>query len=360
MVSRSRYNPYMNRLWVPLLLFVVLMVPFAASAQSNLPLFDPEWQLVPEASELDSDCPVGAPLGFGGVLQLIQNVMNASISFGVVIAVLVIAFAGILWILTPTNPENHSQAKKVLTNAVIGLLIILSAWLIVDFVMKLLYSGTSGQQGVFGPWNEILSGGDICVVAGDVKPLFGGALITIPGQVSTPGTGGGGSCTVPANQGNPCSVTRLQSTCFASRASDASKVCMVESSGGQAAVCSGSDKLNGGSGPSYSCGLWQINLTVHKVGGLNCPAAFTNAAGTASSCACGGSNLVGSSNIGACTCKLKPDAASQRLYSQCVQAARDPVKNTAVACSLYSQSGANGGFQPWRHTATQVCNVPLR
>ena len=126
----------MNRLWVPLLLFVVLVVPFVASAQSNLPLFDPEWQLVPEAHELDESCPVGAPLGFGGTLQLIQNVMNAAISFGVVISVLVIAFAGILWILTPTNPENHSQAKKVLTNAVIGLLIIL--WV----ALSMIYEGS--------------------------------------------------------------------------------------------------------------------------------------------------------------------------------------------------------------------------
>lgn len=176
-----RYNPCMNRLWVPLLLFVVLLIPFAASAQSNLPLFDPEWQLVPEASELDSDCPVGAPLGFGGTLQLVQNVMNAAISFGVVISVLVIAFAGILWILTPTNPENHSQAKKVLTNAVIGLLIILCAWLVVDFVMKLLYSPNANN---FGPWNEILSGGDICITAASSTPLLSGGITAVPGTVS--------------------------------------------------------------------------------------------------------------------------------------------------------------------------------
>ncbi|HRH55448.1 MAG TPA: pilin [Candidatus Paceibacterota bacterium] len=349
----------MNRPWALLLLGLLLLLPVAANAQSNIPLFDPEWQLVPEAHELDQDCPVGAPLGFGGVLQLIQNVMNAAISFGVLIFLLVIVFAGILWILTPTNPENHSQAKKVLTNAVIGLLIILSAWLIVDFVMKILYSGTNGQQGVFGPWNEILTGGDICVVAGDVRPLFDGSITAVPGITTSGGTSGGGSCTVPTNQNNPCSVTRLQQTCFASRATDASKICMVESSGGQAAVCSGSDKLNSGSGPSYSCGLWQINLTVHRIGNLNCPAAFTNAAGTASSCSCGGDNLI-PGRIGACRCQLKSDGASQRLYSQCVVAARDPVRNTEVACRLYEQDGANGGFQPWRHTATQVCRVPLR
>lgn len=190
-MKRPSYNSGMHRLWAPFVLLLLLCAPQAALAQSGIPLFDPEWQLVPEASELDPSCPVGAPLGFGGTLQLIQNVMNASISFGIVICVIVIVFAGILWLLTPTNPENHSQAKKVLTNAVTGFLIILSAWLIVDFVMKLLYDGDSTN---FGPWNAILTGGDICVTANeDLKPLFDGSITAIPGQ----GSSGGGSAPDP-------------------------------------------------------------------------------------------------------------------------------------------------------------------
>lgn len=172
----------MKRLWAPLLLLVVLFVPFVVSAQSNLPLFDPDWQLVPDAHEIDpANCPEGYPLGFGGVLQLIQNVMNAAISFGVIISVLVIAGAGILWMLTPTNPENHSQAKKILTNGVIGLLIILSAWLIVDFVMKILYNPNANN---FGPWNEILTGGDLCIKPGELQALFTGSLVAVPGVTS--------------------------------------------------------------------------------------------------------------------------------------------------------------------------------
>lgn len=169
----------------------------AAQAQTGIPLFDPEWQLVPEAHELDPSCPEGYPLGFGGFLQLIQNAMNAAISFGIVIFVLIIAFAGILWILTPTNPENHSQAKKVLTNAVIGLLIVLSAWLIVDFVMKTLYGGQ------FGPWNSILLAGEgaACIEARENPALFSGAIIAIPPTEVSDTTGGGGSCSpIPDSQ----------------------------------------------------------------------------------------------------------------------------------------------------------------
>ncbi|MES2931371.1 MAG: pilin [Patescibacteria group bacterium] len=199
----------MKRLWAPLLLLLVFCVPLVASAQSNLPLFDPDWQLVPDAHKIDPvNCPEGYPLGFGGVLQLVQNGMNAAISFGVIIFVLVIAGAGILWILTPTNPENHSQAKKILTNAVIGLLIILSAWLIVDFVMKLLYNPNANNM---GPWNQILTGGDLCIKPMEnLQPLFSGSILAVPGASSAsydPRYTTSGSCSPASVQQAGQSVT---------------------------------------------------------------------------------------------------------------------------------------------------------
>jgi hypothetical protein len=102
--------------------------------------------------------------------------MNAMISVGVVAMVLVIAYAGFLFILTPTNPESRSKAKSVLGNAVIGFLIVLSAWIGVDFIMKLLYDG----GGKFGPWNKILTVTDtsICIEAVEPSKIAG-----LPGLV---------------------------------------------------------------------------------------------------------------------------------------------------------------------------------
>jgi len=73
-------------------------------------------------------------------------------------------------------------------NAVIGICIVLSAWLIVDFVMKTLYGGQ------FGPWNTILldGTGDSCVVAKPAMPLFDGNITAVPGR----GTGGGAATAV--------------------------------------------------------------------------------------------------------------------------------------------------------------------
>jgi hypothetical protein len=115
-------------------------------------------------------------------MAIIQNVINFIIAISIVIATLIMVWAGVLYILSPTNPESRSTANKMLINAALGIVIVLSAWLVVDFVMKTLYNNDSE----FGPWNTILiSGtGDSCVVAKEPKPLFSGSIIAVPGQGS--------------------------------------------------------------------------------------------------------------------------------------------------------------------------------
>lgn len=313
----------MHRLWAPLLLALLFLVPVAAQAQSGIPLFDPEWQLVPEAHKLDPTCPEGYPLGFGGFLQLIQNGMNAAISFGIVIFVLIIAFAGILWILTPTNPENHSQAKKVLTNAVIGLLIILSAWLIVDFVMKILYNPDAPG---FGPWNSIISGGEICIRESEnQRPLFEGNITAIPGRGGSDGTytGNGGTCAI--QQSGPCAASALAQY-FGTAANQASMICYEESRGVIGSV-SDTDIMRGDpQRRAFSFGLFQINLTWHSVAGLDCPAAFRGK-------------------------DYSARVINEDLYRRCVAAAKNPQHNIAEAVATYNRTR-------WREWSTaRICGL---
>ncbi|KND47250.1 MAG: Penicillin-resistant DD-carboxypeptidase [Parcubacteria bacterium C7867-004] len=173
-------------LFVPVL-SAIAFVPATAFA-ANATFFGP---LVPEACR-------SCPCGFAGVLQIIQNFMNLGISLSIIIATIIIAAGGFMYILSSTNPESRSKANKMLMNAVIGLLIVLSAWLIVDFVMKSLYGGQ------FGPWNSILRGGDECVVSRPTQRLFSGDLFVLPGGITGggveqgTGNGTGPNCPVPA------------------------------------------------------------------------------------------------------------------------------------------------------------------
>lgn len=163
------------------LLSLLLLAPLAVSAQ-----FGP---IVPDVCQV-------CPCGFGGVLAIIQNVVNFVIAIAIIIATLILVWGGMLYIMSPANPENRNTANKMLINAVIGMLIVLSAWLIVDFVMKTLYGGQ------FGPWNSILLSGQgpSCIEEQPTQGLFEGDIVVIPGQ-TTSGQSEGGSCTpIPDSQ----------------------------------------------------------------------------------------------------------------------------------------------------------------
>lgn len=176
-----------------------LAVPHAVQAQ-GIPSIDSGFHIIPDASELDPTCPEGAPLSFGAVMQIAQNLLGVAIAFGVLIFVIMLAWGGFLLITSPVNAEAKSTARKLLGNAAIGLLITMSAWLIVDFVMKTLYNPNKSG---WGPWNSILGSGPACVKeAENMQTLFSGAITA--GEIllsegwdndtPVPATGGGKNC----------------------------------------------------------------------------------------------------------------------------------------------------------------------
>jgi hypothetical protein len=313
--------------------------------------------IVPQSGECL--CSGRAP-DWGCVLQVFQNLLNAGVSFSILLVTLFIAWGGFMYITNSTNPKGRTEARNRILNAILGLIVIFGSWIIVDTIMKVLYNpntafvDAANHRQTFGPWNALLNGtgDDQCVKEnksanqllnnGSIASIFQGGNFLNPGVGNSSSSGNsGGSCKVA--KGGPCSVAALQGTCFANRAEAASSVCNLESAGGNTSVESGSDRLNGGSGPSYSIGLWQINLTTSPVAGLNCPDAFT--------AKCQKGALVGPSHPGWCNSSIK----NQDLYNRCAAAAKIPQNNTETACKLYNNAH---GFQPWTYSANK-CSVPL-
>ena len=74
----------------------------------------------------------------GDLVQLAQNVLNTGIYFAVFISAVLFAWAGWQMISGKSLGESGKieEAKKVLWNVMIGLVIILAAWLIVDTIMR--------------------------------------------------------------------------------------------------------------------------------------------------------------------------------------------------------------------------------
>lgn len=75
--------------------------------------------------------------------QMAASVVNILLGFLGIIAVLIILFGGFKWMTAAGNEDQVGQAKKMIGAGVIGLLIILMAFGIAQFVIDALYDATS-------------------------------------------------------------------------------------------------------------------------------------------------------------------------------------------------------------------------
>lgn len=127
---------------------------------------------------------------FGCVMQTVQNGFNLTLSLISIAFVIALVIVGAQLVLSAGNPQKIQGARDRLMSLIIGLVVFLCAWLIVDYVMKVLYKGDTE----FGPWNEILAGdaggNDRCIVATQPTSIISGTLDIITGG---PGAGGGGT-----------------------------------------------------------------------------------------------------------------------------------------------------------------------
>lgn len=80
--------------------------------------------------------------------MIIGRIIQIILSFLGVIALLLVMYAGFLWMTSNGDEDKITLAKKILKDAIIGLVIILSSWAITTFILSKLsaaINGTSGQ-----------------------------------------------------------------------------------------------------------------------------------------------------------------------------------------------------------------------
>lgn len=256
------------------------------------------------------------------VVSLTQNVIGWLVAILGVIAAIVIVYAGIKLVTSGGNQSAMESAKSMISNVIIGYIIVLAGWLLIDFGMKSLV-----DQGDFGVWNVIE-----CVVQPvpdeyteyvEVTTVGGGVRVF---GTTTPGTPtGDGTCAVIPS--GPCSPGSLSA--FGSLASQASQICNAES-GGNTQSESRSDRIT--DGRAFSFGLFQINLTVHELQGcggptLRCLDAFS------------GSNYTAV-------------VTNEALYAQCAAAAKTAACNITNAVRIYNERGSWGAW-----STASVCNL---
>lgn len=100
----------------------------------------------------------------------IARIIRIILGFLGVISVGLIIYAGFIWMTSKGNEEKINQAKLILRNAVIGLIIILSSFAIVSFILNKLIGATGGLGGEPGSGNNGQGLGSLG--AGIVKSVY--------------------------------------------------------------------------------------------------------------------------------------------------------------------------------------------
>ena len=81
---------------------------------------------------------IGSQLGLGtaDLKQTVLNIVQLVLGLMTLIAVVLIIYGGFVWLTSAGNEDNIDKAKKIISAAAIGLVIILLAWAIVIFVAR--------------------------------------------------------------------------------------------------------------------------------------------------------------------------------------------------------------------------------
>lgn len=132
------------------------------------------------------------------VVSLVNNVVAWLVMILGTIAAILIIVAGVRLVTSGGNTSAIEQAKSSMTNLIIGYLIVLSAWLVLDYGLKALLVQDGANS--FGVWNTISCTAQPIANRVDVtqqKVVYipiGAGLSNIPGwtYVSRGGSGGGG------------------------------------------------------------------------------------------------------------------------------------------------------------------------
>jgi len=117
-------------------------------------------------AQVDLGMEYGEQIGLAGTDPriIIARIIQVALGFLGIIAVVLIMYAGWMWMTSEGNEEKITKAKNILKNAIIGLIIILSAFSIASFILNKLSESTGIRPGPGGPGPGGGTGGGIGVL----------------------------------------------------------------------------------------------------------------------------------------------------------------------------------------------------
>lgn len=81
---------------------------------------------------------IGTKVGLGNadLKKTVLNILNLVLGLLTLVAVVMIIIGGFTWLTASGNEEKVDRAKKIISAAVVGLIIVLLAWAVVIFVAR--------------------------------------------------------------------------------------------------------------------------------------------------------------------------------------------------------------------------------
>lgn len=116
------------------LLLLVLLIPESAFAQGLV------------------TCQAAGTCSFCALLEMINGIVDWIVIIASLFSILILAYAGFLLIFSQGDRSALEKGKQLFFQSIIGILIMLAGWTIVDTVIKLTVGGE------FGQWNEVQCG----------------------------------------------------------------------------------------------------------------------------------------------------------------------------------------------------------
>lgn len=87
------------------------------------------------------------------LMQLIKNVIDFLMYLVFPLAAVMIVVGGIMLMTAAGSTSRVAKGREIVTAAIIGLLIALLSWLILDTIIKIIAVGWTNLN--IGPWNEL-------------------------------------------------------------------------------------------------------------------------------------------------------------------------------------------------------------
>lgn len=128
----------LNALILVAVMLILVVQPYAAQAQGIV-------NCGTRGSGYDANGQPVTPCTFKHFFELIYFVVNTLISMAGLVAIFFIVWGGAQMLLSAGNMDKVQEAKRTIWNAILGLVLVLMAYLIVSFVVSLIMPGASGN-----------------------------------------------------------------------------------------------------------------------------------------------------------------------------------------------------------------------